>query len=85
MLLAVAFAGNRTVFGNRNSIERAGQLAVVMLIGALLLLPGIFLDTLAAHQNPIWLAASALVGVCVMGCEAVRRRNYLTLNAQSNR
>ncbi len=81
LLLAVAFAGNRTVFGNRNGIECAGQLAVVMLIGALLLLPGIFLDVLANHQNPIWLAASALVSLAVMGGEAMRRRKYLTLNA----
>lgn len=82
LLLAVAFAGNRNVFGNRNSIERAGQLAVVMLIGALLLLPGIFLDTLANHQNPIWLAASALVSLAVMGSECVRRRRYLQVKAR---
>ncbi len=80
-LLAAMAAKRKTEPGNRNIVEHAGQLAVVMLTGALLLLPGIFLDTLANHQNPIWLAASALVSLVVMGSECVRRIKYLTLNA----
>jgi len=82
LLLAAVLFGGKTASENKTATERIGQLAVVMLIGALLLLPGLFLDSLMNHRNPVWLITGALLSFFVMGRESIRRYHHLKTIAE---
>ncbi len=64
----------------RGSIEYIGQLAVLMAIGTLVLLPGLWLDRLTGYQHIGWIVGSITLSSLLMHIEHHRRTQYLSLN-----
>jgi predicted DCC family thiol-disulfide oxidoreductase YuxK len=61
-------------------IEYLGQLAVLMLIGTLVLLPGMAMDALTGHTCTGWLLGSVVGSSILMHIEHFRRIAYLNLS-----
>ena len=74
--LLVAFV----LLSGQRRLEYAGQLAVIMLIGTLVLLPGIAIDAATAHRHPAWLVGSVALSSTLMHAEHLRRIRYLQLS-----
>ncbi len=60
-------------------IEYIGQLAVLMLMGTLVLLPGMLVSALI-HSSPLWALGSVAISSLLMHTEHLRRLRYLHLS-----
>ncbi len=71
----ILFLAVACVLKSQKRMEYMGQLAMLLLIGTLALLPGLALTTLT-HQ-PVWLLGSAVVSLVLLYTESVRRVRYI--------
>lgn len=64
----------------RQTIEYIGQLAVLMVIGTGVLLPGLWLDSLTGYQHIGWIVGSVTTSSLLMHIEHHRRIKYLSMS-----